>query len=360
MNYFIAFFSLLFVGITNGQTLKSPDNQLELIFELNQLGKPTYQLKYKNKSVIQPSNLGLVLKNNDNLVDGFEVINAKATSFSDKWKPVLGEEKEILDQHNQLIVELLQKATGRKMNLVFRLFNEGLAFRYEIPTQEKLNYFVIADEETQFSLTGDHKAFWIPGDYDSQEYSYNETKLSQIDVDKLDMNNGIGMKGPMAKSRIQSPVMMKSADGLYLNIFEAAVVNYPIMHLDVYTKSFQMQSHLVPNAIGDKAYLQAPANTPWRTIMVSDDARIILASKMVLNLNEPSKIEDTSWIKPMKYVGIWWEMHVGKATWDYAGSQNAQMAQEAELKPTGKHGATTENTKKYIDFAKQNTDLMAF
>ncbi|RXR30656.1 glycoside hydrolase family 97 protein [Flavobacterium piscinae] len=351
MNYFIAFFSLLFVGITNGQTLKSPDNQLELIFELNQLGKPTYQLKYKNKSVIQPSNLGLVLKNNDNLVDGFEVINAKATSFSDKWKPVLGEEKEILDQHNQLIVELLQKATGRKMNLVFRLFNEGLAFRYEIPTQEKLNYFVIADEETQFSLTGDHKAFWIPGDYDSQEYSYNETKLSQIDVDKLDMNNGIGMKGPMAKSRIQSPVMMKSADGLYLNIFEAAVVNYPIMHLDVYTKSFQMQSHLVPNAIGDKAYLQAPANTPWRTIMVSDDARIILASKMVLNLNEPSKIEDTSWIKPMKYVGIWWEMHVGKATWDYAGSQNAQMAQEAELKPTGKHGATTENTKKYIDFA---------
>ena len=292
-----------------------------------------------------------MLKNNENLVDGFEVINTKATSFSDKWKPVLGEEKEILDEHNQLIVELLQKATGRKMNLVFRLFNEGLAFRYEIPAQEKLNYFVISDEMTQFSLTGDHKAFWIPGDYDSQEYSYNETKLSQIDVDKLEMNNGIGMKGPMTKSRIQSPVMMKSSDGLYLNVFEAAVVNYPIMHLDVNTKSFLMQSHLVPNAIGDKAYLQAPANTPWRTIMVSDDARTILASKMVLNLNEPSKIEDTSWIKPMKYVGIWWEMHVGKATWDYAGSQNAQMAQDAELKPTGKHGATTENTKKYIDFA---------
>jgi hypothetical protein len=351
MNYSIAFFCLLFVGFSHSQTLKSPDNQLEMIFELSQSGKPTYQLKYKNKSVIQPSNLGLVLKNNDNLVDGFEVINAKTNSFSDKWKPVLGEEKEILDLHNQLIVELLQKATGRKMNLVFRLFNEGLAFRYEIPAQEKLNYFVILDEETQFSFTGDHKAFWIPGDFDSQEYSYNETKLSQIDVDKLDMNNGIGMKGPMTKSRIQSPVMMKSADGLYLNIFEAAVVNYPIMHLDVNIKSFQMQSHLVPNAIGDKAYLQAPANTPWRTIMVSDDARTILASKMVLNLNEPSKIEDTSWIKPMKYVGIWWEMHVGKATWDYAGSQNAQMAQEAELKPTGKHGATTENTKKYIDFA---------
>ncbi len=347
----IAFFCLMFVGFTYGQELKSPNNQLQMIFELNQSGKPSYQLKYKNKSVIQSSHLGLMLKNNENLVDGFEVINTKATSFSDKWKPVLGEEKEILDEHNQLIVELLQKATGRKMNLVFRLFNEGLAFRYEIPAQEKLNYFVISDEMTQFSLTGDHKAFWIPGDYDSQEYSYNETKLSQIDVDKLEMNNGIGMKGPMTKSRIQSPVMMKSSDGLYLNVFEAAVVNYPIMHLDVNTKSFLMQSHLVPNAIGDKAYLQAPANTPWRTIMVSDDARTILASKMVLNLNEPSKIEDTSWIKPMKYVGIWWEMHVGKATWDYAGSQNAQMAQDAELKPTGKHGATTENTKKYIDFA---------
>lgn len=347
----LALICLMFVAFAHSQALKSPDNQLEMIFELSQSGKPTYQLKYKNKNIIQSSSLGLMLKNNDDLVDGFEVINSKTTSFSDIWKPVLGEQKEIIDQHNQLIVELVQNKTGRKMNLAFRLFNEGLAFRYEIPAQEKLNYFVISDEMTQFALTGDHKAFWIPGDYDSQEYSYNETKLSQIDVDKLDMNNGIGMKGPMAKSRIQSPVMMKSPEGLYLNIFEAAVVNYPIMHLDVNTKSFLMQSHLVPNAIGDKAYLQAPANTPWRTIMVSDDARTILASKMILNLNEPSKIEDTSWIKPMKYVGIWWEMHVGKATWDYAGSQNAQMAQDTELKPTGKHGATTENTKKYIDFA---------
>ena len=351
MKHKIAFFCLMVAGLANSQVLKSPNNQLQLDFELNQLGKPTYQLKYKNTSVIQASHLGLMLKNSDDLVDGFEIVNSKITSFSEKWKPVLGEQSEIIDQHNQLLVELFQKSTKRKMNIVFRLFNEGLAFRYEIPTQEKLNYFVIFDEVTQFTLTDDHKAFWIPGDYESQEYVYNETKLSQIDVHKLDMNNGIGMKGPMTKSRIQSPVMMKSSDGLYINIFEAAVVNYPIMHLDVNIKSFLMQSHLVPNAIGDKAYLQAPANSPWRTIMVSDDARTILASKMVLNLNEPSKIEDTSWIKPMKYVGIWWEMHVGKATWDYAGLQNAQMAQDAELKPTGKHGATTENTKKYIDFA---------
>ena len=347
----IVCFSLFFTLAVFAQPAQSPDKNFELNVSLDAKGKPSYNLKYKSKMVVQNSNLGLILKNTEPLKEGFEIINTETTSFSEKWSPVLGEEKEILNQHNQLKIELLQKATGRKMNLVFRLFNEGLAFRYEIPSQEKLNYFVISDEETQFSLTGDHKAFWIPGDYDSQEYNYNETKLSQIDVDKLEMNNGIGMKGPMTKSRIQSPVMMKSADGLYLNIFEAAVVNYPIMHLDVNTKTFLMQSHLVPNAIGDKAYLQAPANSPWRTIMVSDDARTILASKMVLNLNEPSKIEDTSWIKPMKYVGIWWEMHVGKATWDYAGSQNAQMAQDAELKPTGKHGATTENTKKYIDFA---------
>ncbi|MEZ4838041.1 glycoside hydrolase family 97 protein [Flavobacterium sp.] len=347
----VCFLSLFFTLFMFAQQLKSPDNNLELNVTLTANGKVQYNVKYKSKAVIHNSNLGLILKNLEPLNENFELMNHKTMTFSEKWSPVLGEEKEVLNQYNQLKVELLQKTTGRKINLVFRLFNEGLAFRYEIPTQEKLNYFIISDEETQFALTGDHKAFWIPGDYDSQEYSYNETKLSQIDVYKLDMNNGIGMKGPMTKSRIQSPVMMKSTDDLYLNIFEAAVVNYPIMHLDVDLKSFVMQSHLVPNAIGDKAYLQAPANSPWRTIMMSDDARTILSSKMVLNLNEPSKIEDTSWIKPMKYVGIWWEMHVGKATWDYAGSQNAQMAQDAELKPTGKHGATTENTKKYIDFA---------
>lgn len=342
---------LFFIISSSAQQLKSPDNHIVLNVSLDGNGKPFYTLTYKSKSIIRNSNLGFILKNSQPLDEGFEVISSKTTIFSEKWKPVLGEQNEILNQYNQMVVELFQKSTGRKMNLVFRLFNEGLAFRYEIPVQEKLNYFVIAEETTQFALTGDHKAFWIPGDYDSQEYAYNETSLSAVDVDKLDMNNGIGMKGPMTKSRIQSPVMMKSKEGLYINIFEAAVVNYPVMHLDLDTQTFLMQSHLVPNAIGDKAYLQAPANSPWRTVMVSDDARTILASKMVLNLNEPSKIEDTSWIKPMKYVGIWWEMHVGISTWDYAGSQNAQMAQDAELKPTGKHGATTENTKKYIDFA---------
>jgi glucan 1,4-alpha-glucosidase len=337
--------------VSHSQALQSPDRQLELKTGLNPAGQLFYSLSYKSKPVIKNSLLGVNLKNTIALANDFEVVRNTTSTVNEKWNPVLGEQKEITNHFNQLVVELYQKSTKRKLNIVFRLFDEGLAFRYEFPTQPELNYFIITDELSQFSLTDNHTAFWIPGDYDSQEYVYNETKLAAIDVTSLDMNNGIGMKGPMTKSRIQSPVMMKSSDGLYINIFEAAVVNYPIMHLDVNPSTFLMQSHLVPNALGDKAYLQAPFESPWRTLMVSDDARTLLASKMILNLNEPSKIEDTSWIKPMKYVGIWWEMHVGKATWDYAGSQNAQMAQDAELKPTGKHGATTENTKKYIDFA---------
>jgi hypothetical protein len=333
------------------QSTQSPDNQLELKTGLTDNGQLFYTLNYKSNTIIKASLLGVNLKNTTNLTTDFEIVKNTATTVNEKWNLVLGEQKEIINHYNQLVVELVQKKTNRKLNIIFRLFNEGVAFSYEFPTQPELNYFVITDEVSQFALSDNHTAFWIPGDYDSQEYVYNETKLSAIDVTSLDMNNGIGMKGPLTKTRIQSPVMMKTANGLYLNIFEAAVINYPIMHLDVNPESLMMQSHLVPNALGDKAYLQAPFQSPWRTIMVTDDARTLLASKMILNLNEPSKIDDTSWIKPMKYVGIWWEMHVGKATWDYAGSQNAQMAQDAELKPTGKHGATTENTKKYIDFA---------
>lgn len=337
--------------VSYSQAIQSPDNQLELKTGLTPAGQLFYSLSYKSKPVIKNSLLGVNLKNTTALAADFEVVKNTTSTMNEKWNPVLGEQKEITNHYNQLVVELYQKSTKRKLNVIFRLFNEGLAFRYAFPTQPELNYFVITDELSQFALSDNHTAFWIPGDYDSQEYAYNETKLAEIDVTSLDMNNGIGMKGPMTKTRIQSPVMMKSKDGLYINIFEAAVVNYPIMHLDLNQETFTFQSHLVPNALGDKAYLQAPFQSPWRTIMVSDDARTLLASKITLNLNEPSKIEDTSWIKPMKYVGIWWEMHVGKATWDYAGSQNAQMAQDAELKPTGKHGATTENTKKYIDFA---------
>ena len=334
----------------HSQSILSPSKELKLDFSLSADGSPVYSLVYKTKPVIEESKLGIAIKDAQALISGFEVLLTEQTNFSGEWKPVLGETQSITNNYSQLTVQLLQKASGRKVNLTFRLFDEGLAFRYEFPQQDKLNYFIVSQEITEFNLAGDHKAFWIPGDFDSQEYVYNETRLSEINVNKLDMNNGIGFKGPMTQTRVQSPLMMKSSDKLYLNIFEAAVINYPVMHLKLEPETFTFRADLAPNAIGDLAYLQAPFNTPWRTVMVSDDARDILASKMILNLNEPSKIDDTSWIKPMKYVGIWWEMHVGKATWDYAGSQNAQNTTN-ELKPTGKHGATTENTKKYIDFA---------
>jgi len=345
-------FCFLHSIFTLSQAIQSPDNKLDLIFELNEKGEAVYQLKYKNKEVIGESLLGLELKEpGTSLKEGFEIESTQLSSKDETWEPVWGTQKRIRNQYNSLTVQLNQVKTGRKLLLHFRLFDEGLAFRYEVPAQPNLNYFIVTRELTQFQLKGDHKAFWIPGDYDSQEYAYNETQLSEIDNTQLNLDNGIGFKGPMGISRVQSPLMMKSSDGLYLNIFEAAVVNYPVMHLDVDRNSFLLTSHLVPNAIGDLAYLQAPAHTPWRTLMVSDDARKIVASQMILNLNEPNVLEDTSWIKPMKYVGIWWEMHVGVATWDYAGSQNAQITDPSQLQATGKHGATTENTKRYIDFA---------
>jgi hypothetical protein len=338
---------LVLTGFLNAQTVQSPSKEIAVTFKLTAEGRPSYSVNYKNKPVIKESLLGIALKETEALETGFEITNTQNKSVDESWKPVLGEQSVIRNTYNQAVFSLLQKATGRKLDIVFKVYDEGVAFRYEFPKQDKLNYFIISDEKTEFNLAGNHKTFWIPGDYDSQEYVYNETKLSEIDNDKLNLNNGIAVKSIGGRYVVQSPLMMKSAEGLYLNIFEAAVVNYPVMHLDVNTSNFKIKSHLVPNAIGDKAYLQAPAVSPWRTIMVSDDARDIVGSKMILNLNEPSRIEDTSWIKPMKYVGVWWEMHVGVSTWDLSGTQDASQ------KSVGKkpHGATTENTKRYIDFA---------
>lgn len=337
----------MLAGFLNAQTVQSPSKEITVTFKLTANGQPSYSVNYQNKPVIKESLLGIALKDTEALDTGFEITNTQNKSVDESWKPVLGEQSVIQNKYNQAIFSLVQKTTGRKLNIVFKIYNEGVAFRYEFPKQDKLNYFIISDEKTEFNLTGDHKTFWIPGDYDSQEYVYNETKLSEIDNDKLNLNNGIAVKSIGGRYVVQSPLMMKSADGLYLNIFEAAVVNYPVMHLDVTTSNYKIKSHLVPNAIGDKAYLQTPAVSPWRTIMVSNDARAIVSSKMILNLNEPSKIDDTSWIKPMKYVGVWWEMHVGVSTWDLSGTQDASQ------KSVGKkpHGATTENTKRYIDFA---------
>ena len=347
-------FSLLFfinAMLAFGQNVSSPNKEINLFFRLTSNGVPQYEMQYLNQQVVSPSDVGLYFKDQTHLAKDFEVLEYQYKQVNETWQPVLGQYKNITNQYHEMRILLQQKQSRSILHLVFRLFDEGMAFRYEVPKQDNMNYVVISDEKTTFQLTQDYKVFWIPGDYDSQEYVYEETQLSQINVDKINMNNGIGMKGPLHKQRIQSPVMMKGKNGTYLNIFEAAVINYPVMHLDVDVEKFKITSHLVPNALGDKAYLQLPFQTPWRTIMISNDARKIVASQMILNLNEPSKIKNTEWIKPMKYVGIWWEMHVGTATWDYAGSQNAQSNSTDALYPTGKHGATTTNTKKYIDFA---------
>lgn len=342
---------LVFAAVAiQAQSVQSPSKEITLDFKLIN-GKPGYSITYKGNSVIGQSLLGIKLKNTESLDADFTVANSTNATVNETWKPVLGEQANIVNHYNQLTVALNQSKTGRKLNIVFKVYDEGVAFRYEFPKQDKLNYFIISDEVSEFNLTGNHKVFWLPGDFDSQEYVYNETKLAEVDTEKLNLNNGIAVKSIGGKYMVQTPLMMKTANNLYVNIFEAAVVNYPVMHLDVNTKTFALTSHLAPGALGDKAYLQAPCTTPWRTIMVSDDARDIVGSKMILNLNEPCKLDDTSWIKPMKYIGIWWEMHVGKSTWDYAGSQNAQNNQTGELIASGKHGATTENTKKYIDFA---------
>lgn len=333
------------------QQVLSPSKEVTLTFALTEKGEPTYAISFKGNTVVKPSKIGVSLKDGTKLTHDFTIETSTEHSTDETWQPILGEQSSIRNHYNEMTFQLKQKETNKRIAIVFKVYNEGVAFRYEFPFEKSVSYFIVSDENTEFNLTENHKTFWIPGDFDSQEYVYNETKLSEIDNTKLDLNNGIALKSIESKYRVQSPLMMKSDTGLYINIFEAAVNNYPVMHLDVDTQTFEIKSSLVPNAIGDKAYLRTPSVTPWRTIMVSDDARDIVSSKMILNLNEPNKIDDTSWIKPMKYVGIWWEMHVGISTWDYAGSQNAQNVTTQELIPSGKHGATTENTKRYIDFA---------
>ncbi|MBE99296.1 glycoside hydrolase family 97 protein [Flavobacterium coralii] len=351
MNKLFVTLMLLCLGTASAQSVQSPSGEIVAEFKLDNTGRPYYSVNYKNQPVVTKSYMGFNLKDIGQFNSGFTIAGTKSAVVNDSWKPVLGEVAVIQNKYNELSVSLRQQESGRLLNIIFRAFDEGIAFRYEFPKQDNLNYFVIASENTEFSLTGDHKTFWIPGDYDSQEYVYNETALSQVDNDKLNLNNGIAVKSIGGRYIVQSPLMMKSKSGLYINIFEAAVVNYPVMHLNLNPETFKLTSQLVPNAVGDMAYLQAPAVTPWRTVMVSDDARDIVAQKMILNLNEPSKIEDTSWIKPMKYVGIWWEMHVGVSTWDYSGTQDASQKKPNARKP---HGATTENTKRYIDFAKKH------
>lgn len=356
MKSFISIVILLIISnICIGQELKSPNSELSMRFYLSQTGQPIYSLNYKGKTVIRPSSLGFELKDDEkSLLNDFEIIKTETDTFDETWKPVWGEESEIRNHYNELAITLKQEETNRLMLIRFRLFDDGLGFRYEFPEQKELVYFVIKEELTEFAMTGDHTAFWIPGDYDSQEYDYTESKLSEIRnlFDTAVTPNA--SQEQFSKTGVQTALMMKTSDGLYINLHEAALIDYSCMHLELDDKNMVFKSHLTPDAVGNKAYIQAPTKTPWRTIMVSDDARDILNSKITLNLNEPCAIEDTSWIKPIKYVGVWWEMITGKSSWAYTDEIPAVqlgVTDYSKVKQSEKHAANNEKVKQYIDFA---------
>lgn len=344
---------LLFsAGLLSAETVKSPNGAMVLNVELKN-GVPVYRLDYKNQAVVKESKLGLELKDGKNLTDGFELTKTETASFDESWNPVWGEVKTIRNNYNELAVTLTQPSTSRHILIRFRVFNDGIGFRYEFPQQENLNYFTIKEEKTQFAMTGDHKAFWLPGDYDTQEYSTMTSNLSEIRglMDEAITPNS--SQTPFSPTGVQTSLMMKSKEGLYINIHEAALIDYSCMHLNLDDKNFIFESWLTPDAIGDKGYMQTPCQSPWRTVIVSDDAREILASKMILNLNEPTKYEDTSWIKPVKYIGVWWEMITGKSTWAYTDLPSVKfgVTDYSKTKPNGKHAANNTKVKEYIDFA---------
>ncbi|WP_445737848.1 glycoside hydrolase family 97 protein [Mariniflexile sp.] len=360
MKSFVSVLTLLLLAhnVVGAQELKSPNGELAMQFSLKSDGTPTYQLSYKSKPVIKTSSLGLELKDEEkSLLNDFTISNTETTTFDDTWTPVWGEVKAIRNHYNELAVTLTQSETNRIVIIRFRLFDEGLGFRYEFPTQKNLIYFVIKEEKTQFAMTGDHTAFWIPGDYDTQEYDYTESKLSEIRGKFDKAVTGNASQEQFSKTGVQTALIMKTDDGLYINLHEAALINYSCMHLNLDDKNMVFESWLTPDAMGDKGYMQAPLNSPWRTIMVSDDARDILASKMTLNLNDPCKIEDTSWIKPVKYMGVWWEMITGKSSWAYTDelpSVQLGVTDYSKVKPNGTHAANNEKVKMYIDFASKH------
>ncbi|SCY42851.1 Glycosyl-hydrolase 97 C-terminal, oligomerisation [Nonlabens sp. Hel1_33_55] len=343
-----------FAKASQAQTLKSPNGDFEMQFDLSQEGTPQYQLTFNGKTVIAQSSLGFDLKNDEkSLKNDFEATGFDNSTFDETWEPVWGEESKVRNHYNEMLVSLNQKATDRKMNLRFRLFDDGLGFRYEFPKQE-FSYFVIEEELTQFTMTGDHKAFWIAGDFDTQEYDYTTSKLSEIRKLHAGAIGDNASQTPISPDGVQTALMMKTADGLYINLHEAALIDYSAMHLKLGEDNRTFQSWLTPDNNGDKGYMQSPLSTPWRTIIVGDEATDILASRMTYNLNEPSKIEDTSWIKPTKYIGVWWEMITGRSSWDYTDEIPAiQLGKTdyTELKPNGTHAANTDHVKEYIDFA---------
>lgn len=363
------------IGASAQEVLRSPDGELELRFSLSDKGEPTYALDYKGRAVVLPSRMGLELRGDApalefgaeiqkggygepvSLYDGFEQCGAVRSEFDETWQPVWGEESSIRNRYNELAVTLRQPQSGRRMVVRFRLYDEGVGFRYEFPEQEAMTYFTIREERTQFAMTGDHTAFWIPGDYDTQEYDYTESKLSEIRQLMQQAITPNSSQTPFSPTGVQTALQLKSDDGLYINIHEAALVDYPCMHLDLDDERMVFTSHLTPDAQGWKGYMQTPCHTPWRTVMVTDDAREILASRLILNLNEPCAIEDTSWIKPVKYVGVWWEMITGKSDWAYTQelpSVHLGVTDYAAVKPSGRHAANNDNVRRYIDFAAEH------
>ena len=350
---------LVHLGLSGlyAQGLSSPNGKLEAKFYLDDSGCPRYELNYKGKAVIKSSKLGLELKDTPSLMNGFTLVDSQKSTFDETWEPVWGEVSQIRNHYNELVVTLEQKEHNRTILICFRLFNDGLGFRYEFPRQKTLNYFVVRDEKTEFAMTGDHKAFWIPGDFDTQEYDYNESKLSEIRGLMKGAITPNASQTPFSPTGVQTALQMVSDDGLYINIHEAALVDYSCMHLELDDKTMIFKSHLTPDALGNMAYMQSPCKTPWRTIIVSDDARDILNSKLTLNLNEPCAYDDVSWIKPVKYMGVWWEMITGYSSWAYTDELPSVKLGEtnySDCTPNGKHAANNENVKMYLDFASEH------
>ena len=350
----IALIGIIMAMTANAIEQKSPNGNIVLNVELNAKGTPEYHVTYKGRPVITPSTLGIELAEENSLMDQFRINKTSTSSFDETWQPVWGETRDIRNHYNELFLEMEKPSNGRFMNLRFRVFDDGVAFRYEFPQQQYLPYFVVKAEHTQFAMTGNHTAWWIPGDYDTQEYDYMETRLSEIRSHMKEAITPNASQTPFSATGVQTALQMKTDDGLYINIHEAALIDYSCMHLNLDDKNMVFESWLTPDAQGNMAHMQSPCQTPWRTIMVSDDARDILASNLILNLNEPCKLEDTSWIKPVKYVGVWWEMINGKSQWSYTSdlpSVHLDDIDYTKTKPHGKHGANNDNVRRYIDFA---------
>ncbi len=351
----VCLFVLFALNMQAGQ-VSSPNGDIKVNFELKG-SVPTYSVTFKGKTVVNPSRLGYYLDNGEDLLDGFTVLEEATSSFQETWVPVWGENKSIYNHYNQLVVSLHQAATDRYMNIAFRVYDEGFGLRYEFPQKGKLNYFVVKEERTEFAMTGDHIAYWIPGDYDTQEYEYTKSRMSEISKNLRQAVSDNLSQTIFSETGVQTSLQLKTDDGLYLNIHEAALVNYPAMHLNLDEKTNTFTSWLTPDATGKKGYMQTPFNSPWRTMIIVDDARKVLSSNLILNLNEPCKLTDTSWIHPTKYIGVWWEMISNKSEWAYTHDYPSVKLGEtdyAKAKPSGKHGANNENVRRYIDFAAEH------